>query len=300
MGSHLKVLTVILVGCGAGAAVTLAATMESPIADVVDVVNEAFQTPPDGAEIPAQIGDKLQSNALIRTATDSAIEMNFPDGAVLRLEAESELILDSYVYDAGASASTASINLKDGLLRYSTDETAGIDDEGVTFATPVATVGIRGTDVVISVGADGGTVIDVLSGKVVGQPKEHETSVEAEEGQSILISKVDAPPEIGAIGDFATAAGPGPTTTPNNDPVGDDARDRSRAPSAGPSGSPAGGGAGGGSSGGEGGGGGNSGGEGGGGGNSGGADGDGNAGHGDNGNGRDPDNPGKGNGKNKD
>ncbi len=294
MRINLRIPAAILFACGTGAAVALAATMANPIADVVDVVNEAFQTPPEGAEMAAQIGDKLLPNALIRTAADSAIEMNFPDGAVLRLEAESELVLDSYVYDAGAGASTASISLYDGLLRYSTDETAEIDDEGVAFVTPVATVGIRGTDVVISVGADGGTVIDVLSGKVVGQPKEHETSIQAEEGQSILISKIDAPPEVGAIGDFATAAGPGPSAAPSNDPTGDDSRDRSRDSSTGPSGSPAGGGS---SSGG--GNGGSNGGGSGGGGNSGGADGDGNAGHGDNNNGRDPDNPGKGNGRQK-
>jgi hypothetical protein len=299
MGRHIKLMTAVLLGCGASAAATWAATMSSPIADVVDVVNEAFQTPPEGAEIAAQIGDKLLPNALIRTATDSAIEMNFPDGAVLRLEAESELVLDSYVYDPGTSTSTASINVQDGLVRYSTDETAEIDDQGVAFVTPVATVGIRGTDVVISVGQDGGTIIDVLSGRVVGQPKEHETSVEAEEGQSIRISKADAPPEVGAIGDFATAAGTAPSEAPSNtDTTGDDARDRSRESTSSPPGNAGGGPGPSGNSGGggEGGGGGGEGG----GGNSGGADGDGNAGHGDNGNGRDPDNPGKGKGKDKD
>ncbi|WP_166645252.1 FecR family protein [Dongia mobilis] len=293
----------------------LAATTTDPIADVIDLVNEAFQTPPDGEEGPISLGDRLLSDSVVRTAADSAVEMSFPDGAVLRLEAESEMTLDSYVYDPDGAATTAQVNLNSGLMRFTTDEEAGINDEGIVFETPVATVGIRGTDIAISVGADGSTVVDVLSGSVVAKPKEHEQSVGGEEGDSILITNSKMPPQVGAIGDFATAAGPAPGTGPGFGNSNLDSEGRSQGESgqargsqgdgsgggaggnsgAGGGGSDGGsGGSGGGGSGGGGSGGGGSGGGGSGGGGSGGADGDGNSGHGDNDNGRDPDNPGKG------
>jgi uncharacterized membrane protein YgcG len=276
-------------------ALALASTEAIPIADVVDVIKSAFHTPPGGAEVPATVGDKLLADEAIRTESDSAIEMSFPDGATLRLEADSDLVLDSYVFDPNALKSAAAISIPAGIARYTTGDES-IDDTGVEFSTPVATVGIRGTDIVVSVGANGATVIDVLSGKVTAKPKEHETQVEAIEGQSVLIEQIDLPPEVGEIGDFTTAAG-GPPAAPNSfDPDTPREKGTSEPPSngggntdsaaAGNGGSGGGGGSGGDSGGGSSGGGG------------GGVDGDGNSGHGDNADKHDPDNPGGGKGKN--
>ncbi|WP_374655529.1 FecR domain-containing protein [Dongia sp.] len=274
-------------------AVAIASTEAVPIADVVDVVKSAFHTPPGGDEAPANIGDKLLANEAIRTESDSAIEMSFPDGATLRLEGDSDLILDSYVFDPSALKSAAAIGLNSGIMRYTTGEVS-TDDTGVVFATPVATVGIRGTDIVVTVGANGATIVDVLSGSVSAKPKEHEQKVEAQEGQSVLIESPNQPPKVGEIGDFATAAG-APADAPAIDPDArkestgrgsgtPDAKDSSAGDAAG---GDSGGDSGSGSSGGDGGG--NQ---------DGGADGDGNSGHGDNGDKHDPDNP--GGGKDKD
>nr|WP_298689612.1 FecR family protein [uncultured Dongia sp.] len=283
--------------------VAIAATEATPIAQVVDVVKDAFRTPAGGSEEAAAVGDKLLPDEAIRTASDSAIEISFPDGATLRLEADSDLVLDSYVFDPTALKSAAAISVPSGIARYTTGDVS-VDDTGVEFSTPIATVGIRGTDIVISVGSDGATVIDVLSGKVIAKPNENGETAEAEEGQSILITEADQPPQVGSIGDFATAAGPPSSATPGDTGETDPRDPRDRAPSNGPStdsgGGPTGpggsdGGSGGGGSGGTGGGTGGGGtGGGGSGGPAGGTDGDGNAGHGDNAGGRDNDNPGKG------
>ncbi|WP_374384147.1 FecR domain-containing protein [Dongia sp.] len=278
----------------AASAIALAATQETPpVAEVVDVVKNAFHTPPGGNEAAANIGDKLMADEAIRTGADSAIEMSFPDGATLRLEADSDLVLDSYVFDPTALKSAANINIPSGIARYTTGETS-TDDTGVAFNTPVATVGIRGTDIVVSVGANGATVIDVLSGKVNAKPINNSTAVDALEGQSILVGNANEEPKVGNIGDFSTAAGPapaapGPTNTGDDASRGATKRSASNAPSSSNAG---------GNSGGDNSGGGNSGGENSGGGNAGGSDsdGDGNNGHGDNPSGHDNDNPGKGGG----
>ncbi|WP_374311183.1 FecR domain-containing protein [Dongia sp.] len=285
-------------------ALALASTEAIPIADVVDVIKSAFHTPPGGAEVPATVGDKLLADEAIRTESDSAIEMSFPDGATLRLEADSDLVLDSYVFDPNALKSAAAISIPAGIARYTTGDES-IDDTGVEFSTPVATVGIRGTDIVVSVGANGATVIDVLSGKVTAKAIKHDAQVEAIEGQSVLIDQIDQPPEVGQIGDFATAAGGPPAAPGSYDPDSLKDRKAGEAPSDGGGNTDSaadgndgndGSGGGSGGSGGSGSGGGSSGGGGGGGG--GGVDGDGNSGHGDNADKHDPDNPGGGKGKN--
>jgi hypothetical protein len=270
-------------------ALALAATEAAPVASVVDVVKDAFHTPPSGGELAAKVGDKLLADEAIRTGPDSAIEMNFPDGATLRLEADSDLVLDSYVFDPNAAKSAANISIPQGIARYTTGGVS-TDDTGVAFATPVATVGIRGTDIVVTVGADGGTIVDVLSGKVSAKPNKNESVAEAEEGESILILSDDEPPQVGHIGDFSTAAG-GPSGPAGLDPDDDDSRGRDASKQPASKEAPSGGNQGGGSSGGGSSGGGSSGG-----GSSGGgqsdSDGDGNSGHGDNPGKHDNDNPG--------
>lgn len=278
-------------------AAALAATEAGSIASVVDVVKEAYRTPPEGSEQPAKVGDALMPDETIRTASDSAIEITFPDGASLRLEADSDLVLDTYVFDPTALKSAAAISVTSGIVRYATGEVS-TDDSGVAFTTPVGTVGIRGTDIVISVGADGATVVDVLAGKITAKPLEHEEIAEAEEGQSIFMGRPDQPPQVGNIGDFGTAAGPAASTS-SPGATDDESRDKPEKQSSpagandaggdGPS-DPGGGNSGGGNSGGGDPGGGDPGG-----GNTDG-DGDGNAGHGDNPGRNDGDNPGKGGG----
>jgi len=165
-------------------AIALASTEGAPVASVVDVIKDAFHTPPGGAELAAKVGDQLLADEAIRTGPDSAIEMNFPDGATLRLEADSDLVLDTYVFDPNALKSAANISVPSGIARYTTGGVS-TDDTGVQFVTPVATVGIRGTDIVVSVGTNGETVIDVLTGKVTAKPNKSESVAEAEEGQSM-------------------------------------------------------------------------------------------------------------------
>ena len=279
-------------------AIALASTEGAPVASVVDVVKDAFHTPPGGTELAAKIGDKLLADEAIRTGADSAIEMNFPDGATLRLEADSDLVLDTYVFDPNALKSAANISIPQGIARYTTGGVS-TDDTGVQFSTPVATVGIRGTDIVVSVGTRGETVIDVLSGKVSAKPNKNKSVAEAEEGQSIYIETEDKPAQVGAIGDFATAAGVPSDATPG-EKTDVDPRDRDRSTPGGrdaarndnSNGGSSGGGNGGGSSGGGSSGGGNGGGSSGGGHSD--SDGDGNSGHGNNPGKHDNDNPGNG------
>jgi len=185
----------------------LAAQSPAPIAEVTDLVNQAFHQPPEAGELPAQLGDRFVQDETIRTEADSAIELSFPDGATLRLESDSELVLDSYVYDGTNKKTFASLQVGSGIVRYTNDPAGGVDDTGVTLMTSAATVGIRGTDVVVSVGSDGVTIIDVLAGKVFGKPNDYSEGVEAGEGQSILILTSHDKPEVGLIGDFSTAAG---------------------------------------------------------------------------------------------
>jgi hypothetical protein len=177
------------------------------IATVVDVVNEGYRTPPGADETTAKAADELVQNEALRTEEESVIQVKFVDGSELSVEQSSEMVLSDYVFDGSAAAGL--INLNDGLFHFKSN---GNDDQGVKLRTPVATIGVRGTEFLVHVDGDDVTIIDILDGEVEATPHGEGKPIVCVGGQSILIAGEDEDAQCGDIGSFSTAAGP-----PGND-----------------------------------------------------------------------------------
>ena len=193
------------------------------IATVTDVVNEGYRTPPGHEEQLARPADELVQDEALRTEAESVIEVRFVDGSELSVEAESEIVLSDYVFDPSGPGATGTINLNDGLFHFTSN---GAPDQGVKLRTPVATIGVRGTEFLVHVDRDDATVIDILSGEVEAVPHGTGKPVICEAGQSILIAGADADARCGDLGSFSTAAG-GQSTDRSPEP-GHGGQDRER------------------------------------------------------------------------
>ena len=131
------------------------------IATVVDVVNEGYRTPPGADETSAKTADELVQDEALRTEKESVIQVKFVDGSELSVEQSSEMVLSDYVFDG--SAASGLIDLNNGLFHFKSN---GQDDQGVKLRTPVATIGVRGTEFLVHVDGDDVTIVDILSGVV--------------------------------------------------------------------------------------------------------------------------------------
>ncbi|MFZ5792620.1 MAG: FecR family protein [Pseudomonadota bacterium] len=111
--------------------------------------------------------------------------LGFHDGTSLQVGPGSEVTLDEFVYDPNQSLTKAVINFNHGLFRFVTGETT--HKEGVTLNTPVATLSIRGTDLIIQVDLDGTTTVSVLKGAIAAKScdRPQETTVQA--GFSLVV-----------------------------------------------------------------------------------------------------------------
>jgi hypothetical protein len=172
------------------------------IATVTDVVNDGYRTPPGHEEQTAKRADELVQNEALRTDDESSIQVTFVDGSELRVEAESEMVLSDYVFDG--SASKGLLNLNDGLFHFTSN---GKLDQGVRLRTPVATIGVRGTEFLVHVDGDDVTIIDILSGAVEAKPHGTGDAIVCVGGQSILIAGPNEDAMCGDLGSFSTAAG---------------------------------------------------------------------------------------------
>ncbi len=175
------------------------------IATVTDVVNDGYRQPPGDSERRAATSDELVSEEALRTDRNSSIAVKFIDGSELNVEAQSEVVLSDYLYDPAAASTSGVITLNSGLFHFNSNN--AVQDDNLVLQTPVATIGIRGTQFLVTV-ADDATIVDILEGQVEVRPLGDGKPILCEGGQSILVESADSDAVCGDLGSFSTAAAP--------------------------------------------------------------------------------------------
>lgn len=90
-------------------------------------------------------GDFIYVNDEILTSSRSFAVLQFTDGAKVTVRPDSTMIIEQYLY-AGNSDDEATLNLVSGGLRVITGAMAKTNPENYKVRTPVALMGVRGTE----------------------------------------------------------------------------------------------------------------------------------------------------------
>jgi hypothetical protein len=90
-------------------------------------------------------GDFIYQNDEIMTSNRSFAVLQFVDGAKVTVRPDSTLIIEQYLY-AGNDGDEATLNLVSGGLRVITGAMAKSNPENYKVRTPVALMGVRGTE----------------------------------------------------------------------------------------------------------------------------------------------------------
>lgn len=122
-----------------------------------------YETPPGGFRSPIFVQDPIVSNTVLETVEEGRMDVRFLDESQLIVGPGSKVTVDRFVYDPGRGAGEAVVNVGVGVMRFVSGAIAAKDYQ---IKTPVATMGIRGTDFVVGVGAGGSTAVAVLDGAV--------------------------------------------------------------------------------------------------------------------------------------
>jgi len=120
--------------------------------EVVGVVERiAGQASRTGAEgtAPLALGSPIHRQEGIRTTTGSRLLIRFIDNSTLTLGEEAQIHIDDLVYsrEAGATQSQR-IDIFRGVFGFVSGEVGQLARQNVLLRTPVATIGIRGTEFV--------------------------------------------------------------------------------------------------------------------------------------------------------
>lgn len=82
----------------------------------------------------------------VATGKDARLELTMIDGTKVTLGDDSELRIDDYVYSPRGKTGNGALTLTHGVFRAVTGALAKLAGEPFHVATPVASIGIRGTD----------------------------------------------------------------------------------------------------------------------------------------------------------
>jgi hypothetical protein len=120
------------------------ATAEDSAGMVVASRGEVIAVSNGGSRILKQ-GDFIYINDEIMTADRSFAVLQFVDGAKVTVRPDSLMIVETYIYN-GDENDAATLNLVSGGLRVITGAMAKTNPENYKVRTPVALMGVRGTE----------------------------------------------------------------------------------------------------------------------------------------------------------
>jgi hypothetical protein len=148
----LSLVRVLLIACACtvGFAVVLggkaAAQHIGAATRVVHLVTGALG--PTEQPLVLRAGIDVFANEIVKTADDSAALLIFQDKTELSIGANSEIVLDRFVFDPNPAKSAVAVSILAGVARFSTGV---LPKSAYTIRTPSATMSVRGTTFTISV-----------------------------------------------------------------------------------------------------------------------------------------------------
>lgn len=104
-----------------------------------------------GQKQAATVGSAVLVSDRIVTGADSAVGMTLRDNTLLSAGPNSTLELNKYVFDATTHGGELDATVKRGTLSVISGKLATASPRSVSFNTPTATLGVRGTEFVIEV-----------------------------------------------------------------------------------------------------------------------------------------------------
>jgi fibronectin-binding autotransporter adhesin len=106
----------------------------------------------NGVSIILNQGDNVDKGDVVQAGSDSTLGITFIDGTVFGLSSNAKMVLNEMVYDPNGSNNSSLLSLVAGTISFVAGETAKHGD--MKIDTPVATMGIRGTAVLVEIDFD--------------------------------------------------------------------------------------------------------------------------------------------------
>jgi hypothetical protein len=104
--------------------------------------------------VPAVINEKVFQGDTLKTGADGSLGVVFKDDTLIALGPNSELVVDVFLFAPAEGKLSIVTRMLRGTAAYISGIIAKLSPQSARFETPVATIGIRGTRLLVKVDGD--------------------------------------------------------------------------------------------------------------------------------------------------
>jgi len=163
---------------GDGADKSVAKSVAKSVGEVSLVLGKAYIQAPGEARALIQVGTAISVSDMIETTPNGHVHIRFVDQALVSVRPSSRLEIVRYDYRPEApSESIVKLNLVEGVTRAISGQAAKQARENFRMNTPIAAIGVRGTDFVVSANQQSVRAL-VNEGAIVVAPFSSQCSVD--------------------------------------------------------------------------------------------------------------------------
>jgi len=137
-----------------GCALGTAWAQPAPVARVAVAVGDTVKVGPGGQAQALQVGSSLAPGDRVRTGPDAVAILVFADEGRISLRADSELLIRHYEIDPAGVKTRIELELIKGTVRQISGNASRTQPDRYRLNTPIAVIGVRGTDFIAKTAAD--------------------------------------------------------------------------------------------------------------------------------------------------
>lgn len=205
-----------------------AATVDTAVGEVTLVIGQAHILAADGRQQAVRLGDIVRVGNTIQTEAGGHVHLRFVDGGRVSVRPASRLLVQSYAYSAEQpQLSAIKFKLEEGVVRSITGTWGEADRQRFRLNTPLAAIGIKGTDFIVQSTAER-TAATVFTGAITVAPLQgacasalgscqggmEKMLSEDMKGQMLELARVQAAPSLVPAVSLMAASTPQATMAP--------------------------------------------------------------------------------------
>jgi len=123
----------------------------TPAGRVERIAGDARRATADGTTEALGPGSVVYEGDTVSTDEGARLRVRFGDSSSLQMGENAEVLIDEMVYPAADQSGSQAFEFATGVYRFISGGIAKADPDSVSLDTPVATIGIRGTNVVFGI-----------------------------------------------------------------------------------------------------------------------------------------------------
>ena len=122
-----------------------AANLGDPIGRVENVGGTVTATRSDGSRIQINVGDPVYQGDVLESAATGGVGVALADETTFSMGPDGRMVLDEMIYDPGSQRGSLAMSVLQGVFTFVSGQVAKTNPDAMVLETPVATIGIRGT-----------------------------------------------------------------------------------------------------------------------------------------------------------